>query len=286
MNIVDGKTGVLGLIGKPVEHTLSPVIHNMLAEEYGLNVVYVPFLVERDITSAIKGAYELNIMGLNVTVPYKSDVIPLVCEIDDLASKIGAVNTLVRTDAGYKGYNTDMLGLLRDLRVHGVAIEGEHVILLGAGGVARAVAVMCAMNGVASIRIVNRTVERAKAIVDEVRGLGLDCEMTACGLDELASIPDRKHLVFQCTNIGMFPKCDDVVVDSASFYEKVHTGYDLIYRPANTRFMQLVREHGGRAINGLGMLLYQGIIAFELWNNIKVADESAARIAAVLGVND
>ena len=284
MNNTDGKTGVLGLIGKPVEHTLSPIIQNMLAEEYDRNVIYVPFLVERDLPTAIRGAYELNIMGLNVTVPYKRDVIPLVCEIDSLAEKIGAVNTLVRTEKGYKGYNTDMLGLLRDLNVHQVGINGEHVILVGAGGVARAVAVMCAENGAASIRIMNRTVERATAVADEVRNFGYTCELTACGLNDVDVIPDRKHLVFQCTNIGMYPNCGEVAIEDPNFYEKIHTGYDLIYRPAETGFMQLVSAHGGRAINGLGMLLYQGIIAFELWNDLQIADESAAKIAAVIGV--
>ena len=133
---IDGKTRVCGLIGNPVEHTLSPDIHNTLARFCGVNLAYVPFYVEKGLAGdAVRGAWALNILGLNVTVPYKSEVIPFCSKIDPLAEKIGAVNTLVRTDGGFLGYNTDMTGLYRAMQEDGVRLEGEEVILLGAGGV-------------------------------------------------------------------------------------------------------------------------------------------------------
>ena len=169
MNI-DGYTRTCGLIGNPVEHTMSPAIHNTIAEATGQNLVYVPFHVpEGKVREAVEGAYALNLLGCNVTVPYKSAVIPWLRELDPLAERIGAVNTLVRTQNGFKGYNTDMPGLYRALASDGIALRGEHVIILGAGGVARAVAVMLA-DEAEEILILNRTVEKAQAIADEVNG--------------------------------------------------------------------------------------------------------------------
>ena len=148
MKKIDGKTRTCGLIGNPVEHTLSPLIHNTLAKDMEHNLVYVPFQVEADaVGEAVKGAYALNLLGMNVTVPHKSAVIPYLKDIDELAGKIGAVNTLVRCEGGFKGYNTDMTGLKRAMESDGIVLEGEKVILLGAGGAARAVAFLCVHAG-------------------------------------------------------------------------------------------------------------------------------------------
>lgn len=138
---INGHTRLCGLIGNPVEHTLSPVIHNTVAEEMHDNLVYVPFHVEQgNLQKAIAGAYSLNVLGLNVTVPYKQAVIPYLDCVEGLAEKIGAVNTLVRTENGFQGYNTDMMGLYRAMEEEGIAFEAEDMILLGAGGAARAAA--------------------------------------------------------------------------------------------------------------------------------------------------
>lgn len=275
---INGRTKTCGLIGNPVEHTLSPVIHNNLAELTGINMVYVPFKVENDLISeAIKGAQALGIGGLNVTVPHKERVLPYLKEIDALAGKIGAVNTLVPCEGGYKGYNTDMPGLYRAMLSDGIRVDGENVILLGAGGVARAVAVMLAEK-VEKIYILNRTVKKAEAIAQEVNGYADREVAVAMALSEYDKLPAGKYLAVQATNIGMYPKTDEAVVEDKAFYEKIHTAYDLIYNPADTRFMQLVKEAGGSAFNGLKMLLYQGIIAYELWNNISISEVQAEEI--------
>lgn len=273
--MINGYTRTCGLIGKPVEHTMSPAIHNTLAGEMGIDLVYVPFCVPAGhLEEAVKGAYALNILGCNVTVPYKSDVIPYLCEIDFLAAQIGAVNTLVRVGEGFKGYNTDMPGLYRAMCEDGVVIEGESVLILGAGGVARAVAVLLAQKGAVEIYILNRTVEKAQAIADEVNGMLGENRVRALALSEYAKLPeDRKYLAIQATNVGMFPKAEEVVIEDEEFYQKVHTGYDLIFNPAETRFMSMVKSGGGRAYNGLKMLLYQGVIAYELWTGTDVNSE-------------
>lgn len=277
MNI-DGYTRTCGLIGSPVEHTMSPAIHNTLAEAMGQNLVYVPFHVQTGrVGEAVMGAYALNLLGCNVTVPYKSEVIPYLREIDPLAERIGAVNTLVRVESGFKGYNTDMSGLLRALEADGVKIKGEKVLLLGAGGVARAVTVMLSELA-GEIIILNRTLEKAQKIADEVNasaGRTRVRVMPAGGWRQLTK--GERYLAIQATNVGMFPKSDEAVIEETDFYERIHTGYDLIFNPAKTRFMQLTEEAGGRAYNGLKMLLYQGVIAYELWTGRTVTGELEER---------
>ncbi len=273
---INGKTRTCGLIGNPVEHTLSPMIHNTLAELLGHNLVYVPFPVKAgQVAQAVSGADALNLLGLNVTVPYKSVVIESLKEIDGLAGNIGAVNTLVRTAGGYKGYNTDMEGLYRAMVSEGISIAGETVILLGAGGAARAVAYLCAVKGAEQVYMLNRTLDKAQAVAGEVnRAMGREviCPMA---LENYTMLPEGKYLTIQGTSVGLAPHAEEAVITEDAFYEKVGTGFDLIYRPWETKFMQLTRAHGGQAYNGLKMLLYQGIIAYELWNDVKISEEEA-----------
>ena len=279
MRDVDGRTRVCSLIGNPVEHTLSPLIHNTLAEYTEKNLIYVPFSVEADrLEAAVRGAYALHILGLNVTVPYKSAVIPYLEEVDELAKQIGAVNTLVRCEGGYKGYNTDMIGLKRAMESDGIYLEGESVILLGAGGAARAVAFLCAHAGAEKVWMLNRTLERADRVAEEVNSVfGRDC-VTPLLLTDYDKIPKGKYVAVQGTSVGLHPDVEAAVVTDSAFYEKVHTGYDLVYKPGDTKFMQLVRAGGGRAFNGLKMLAWQGILAYELWNDIVVTKEQAQNI--------
>lgn len=280
---INGYTRLCGLIGNPVEHTLSPAIHNTLAEKLSHNLVYVPFHVEKEmLQEAVKGAYGLNVLGLNVTVPYKSDVIPYLQDIDELAKMIGAVNTLVRTENGYKGYNTDILGLYRAMCSENISLEGENVILLGAGGAARAVAFLCARKGAKHIYLLNRSLYKAETLADEVNKVfNRDC-ISPMVTKDYEKLPDQKLLAIQGTSVGLYPNIDDVVIEDKEFYKNIHTAYDLIYKPAETKFMKLVKEAGGQAYNGLKMLLYQGITAYELWNRIEVPEEIAGEVYELL----
>lgn len=274
---INGYTRTCGLIGNPVEHTMSPAIHNTLAEAMGENLVYVPFHVPAGcVKEAVEGAYALNLLGCNVTVPYKSEVLPYLKDMDELAKRIGAVNTLVRTAGGFKGYNTDMPGLYRAMREDGVRIEGEKVLILGAGGVARAVAMLLADRKAAEIIILNRTLEKAEQIAAEVNAYLGRTLVKALAIDAYPRLPaGEQYLAVQATNVGMFPHTEAAVIEDAGFYRRIHTGYDLIFNPAETRFMKLVKESGGRAYNGLKMLLYQGIIAYELWTGAEISGELA-----------
>ena len=277
---INGYTRTCGLIGNPVEHTLSPVIHNTLSMVLGENLAYVPFHVENGrLEDAIKGAFALNLLGLNVTVPYKSDVIPYLTDIDPLAENIGAVNTLVRTETGYKGYNTDMPGLYRAMCEDGVKVKGEKVLILGAGGVARAVAMLLLDKGAREAILLNRTVQKAQEVADEVNRIAGRKFAKAMPMDAYDTLPAGKgYLAIQATSVGMYPGCDAAVIEDPAFYEKVHTGYDLIFNPPKTRFMELVEAQGGKAYNGAKMLLYQGIIAFELWTGCEIKSWLADKV--------
>lgn len=291
MREINGYTRTCGLIGNPVEHTMSPVIHNTLAEATGENINYVPFHVPTGyLEDAVKGAFALNLLGLNVTVPYKSDVMEYLVEIDPLAESIGAVNTLVRVEKGYKGYNTDMPGLFRAMCDDGVKIAGEKVLILGAGGVARAVAMLLAKNNAAEIIILNRTLEKAEAIACEINTLVKKEVVKAMLLSAYDTLPEgQRFLAIQATNVGMYPNVEDAVIMEDAFYQRIHTGYDLIFNPFRTKFMELVQKQGGNAYNGLKMLLYQGIIAYELWTGQSIEDELAGqvyqRMKDIMGIN-
>lgn len=280
---INGHTRLCGVIGNPVEHTLSPAIHNTLAAKLGHDLVYVPFHVEKEyLAEAIKGAYGLNILGMNVTVPYKSDVIAYLQDIDASAERIGAVNTLVRMKGGYKGYNTDFLGLYRAMCSEGIKLEGEKVVLLGSGGAARAAAFLCADKGAENVYLLNRSIDKAKKLSEEVNNaFGRQCIQPMI-ISDYEKLPNQKMLAVQSTSVGLHPDTEKAVIEDREFFKNIHTAYDLIYKPEETKFMHLVKEGGGKAYNGLKMLLYQGVIAYELWNQVKVPEEAAGEVYGLL----
>lgn len=280
---MDARTRLCCLIGNPVGHSLSPMIHNTLAKEMGINLVYTAFKVEDGrVGDAIKGADAFDVLGMNVTVPHKCRVIEELKSIDPLAEKIGAVNTLVRTDGGYKGYNTDITGLWRELVEEKVEIAGREIIILGAGGASKAITYLCASKGAARIYLLNRSIEKAEILADEVNSYFGDvvCPLT---LDEYVKIPcDKKYPIIQTTSVGLHPDDDNAPVLDGEFYKLAEVGVDIIFNPSETKFMKLCKEAGARACNGLKMLLYQGIAAFELWNNVKVPEELADKILKMM----
>lgn len=273
---IDGRTRVYGVIANPVEHSMSPLLQNMYAERSGQNFQYVPFKVQKeDVEAAVRGAFALNVQGMNVTVPHKQAVMEYLTDIDETAAAIGAVNTLVRTETGYKGYNTDVPGLLRAMTEVGIRIKGRACIILGAGGAAKAAAYMLAKEGAEKIYLLNRSLERAIDLAAYVNGLFEKQIVYPLALSNYGKIPKGKYLAIQTTSVGMYPHTEAAPIEDAAFYEYIEDAVDAVYTPAKTRFMQLVENAGGYAVNGLSMLLYQGVISFELWNpGVTVADET------------
>lgn len=273
---MDGKTRVCGIIANPVEHSMSPLLQNLYAKRTGVNLAYVPYKVkEENLEQAVEGAYALNILGLNVTVPHKQTVMKYLKEIDETAADIGAVNTLVRMEGGYKGYNTDVPGLLRSVREEGIVLKDRACILIGAGGAGKAAAYMMAKEGASVIYLLNRSQEKARALTDWVNKLVGRDVVKPLPLADHGKIPDGKYFTVQSTSVGMHPKVGVAPIEDPAFYQKVGEAVDVIYTPAKTRFMEYVEAAGGRAINGLNMLLYQGVISYELWNpGVKVDEET------------
>lgn len=265
--MTSGKTRVCGVMACPVEHSMSPMMHNFFAEQSGTDITYVPFKVQPEsVGEAIQGAYALNVLGMNATVPHKQAVMKYLKAIDEAAEAIGAVNTLVRVEDGYMGYNTDAAGLLRTMTEAGIVIKDQVCILLGAGGAAKAAAYVLAKEGAKKVYVLNRSVDKAEALAKDFNRLfGRDVLIPAA-LDCWKDIPEQGCLAVQTTSVGMHPHVDHAVIEDEAFYRKLGTAFDVIYTPMETKFMKLAAAAGAKTRNGLDMLLYQGVIAFELWN--------------------
>lgn len=265
--MITGKTRVCGIIANPVEHSMSPTMHNYFAKETGVNLAYLPFKVETgQLETAIKGAYSLNLLGMNVTVPYKQEVINYLVEIEENAKVIGAVNTLVRTENGYIGHNTDASGLLRSIQEEQAELKDKVCIMIGAGGASRAVAYMLAKEGAKKVYILNRSIDKAIELANYINEwIGKEL-MVPLKLSDWECIKESQCLVFQTTSVGMHPNVDQSPIEDERFFDKVQMAVDIVYTPLETKFMKLAKAHGAQTISGIGMLLYQGVVAYELWN--------------------
>jgi len=269
--VIDGHTAVLGVLGDPIEHTGSPAIHNFLAEKLGDNLVYVPFHVsKKGLSDAVRGAYELNIRGLNITVPHKEAVLQEVTELEDSALAIGAVNTVVRSRKGYKGFNTDFSGFMRELDYYSVIVYNKPVILLGAGGAAKAVMYALQKIGASRIYVLNRSKSKAREIFGNLKNVEI------LGFDEWNKIPgNEQYICIQCTSVGLSPNDGECVIKDDEFFDLVSVGVDLIYKPKETVFMKKIRERGRDAHNGLRMLIYQAVSAYEIFMDREVPNDIA-----------
>ncbi|NLK97535.1 shikimate dehydrogenase [Defluviitalea saccharophila] len=281
VDIVNGSTKVYGLIGHPIKHTLSPIIHNTLASMVKKNMIYVPFDVpSQGLKEALIGAYQLNIQGLNVTVPYKEEVIPFLSKLEGYANQIGAVNTLKRSEEGYIGYNTDAEGLLQSLIQNEISINGQNIMIIGAGGAARATAMVTASQNPRQILIVNRTKERAEELAKAV-SFHYNVPVQSGSLDSF----DQDFLVDLCiqtTSVGLHPREDQSPITDEAFFSGVQAAVDLIYNPSETLFLKMAKNAGCKTVNGFGMLFYQAIRAFEIWNEITVPQMYIDQLFGVL----
>ncbi len=261
----NGGMEVYGLVGNPVEHSVSPSMHEAAYEALDLDARYVTFEpTEEALGLAIEGASALGVSGLNVTIPFKESVLPLV-EADPLADRIGAVNT-IDFDGEPTGHNTDAEGVTRAFEYHDVPIDGTAVVV-GAGGAGRAAAFALADDG-ATVRIANRTVPRADALADEVT------DATAHGLDALADLLADADLLVNATSVGM--ETDDTPVPRAALHGDLAV-LDAVYTPLETRLLREADDAGATTIDGAWMLLFQGVAAFERWTGREAPIEAMNR---------
>ncbi|KAB1192237.1 shikimate dehydrogenase [Haloferax sp. MBLA0076] len=264
---------VYGLVGNPVGHSLSPPMHEAAYEATGVDARYVTFEPELDaIADAIAGADALGIAGVNVTIPFKQDVLALV-DPDPLAERIGAVNTIDFGPDGPVGYNTDAAGVTRSLERHGVEIDGSSAVVVGAGGAGRAAAFALSDSG-ATVHVANRTAEKATELAAAVPGA------TGGGLDTLERVGDADILV-NATSVGM--DAPDETPVPASYLHADLAVLDAVYAPLETRLLREAADVGAVTVDGAWMLLLQGVEAFEIWTGLDApVDEMNAALRAHL----
>ncbi|MCI1591825.1 shikimate dehydrogenase [Heyndrickxia oleronia] len=260
---------IYGVIGDPIAHSLSPLMHTDAFRSLNLDHCYFPFHVTSNhLEEAVKGMKVLGIAGFNVTIPHKTNIIPLLDQIDPLAKAIGAVNTVVRENDSFVGYNSDGLGFIRSLKEEWKReLEKEKVLIIGAGGAAKAIFYSLVHDGVQAIDICNRTTKRAKQLVESCP---YPSETNILTMDEAEKTLDSYSLIVQTTSIGMSPNMNETPLSIHNILPNTHV-VDIIYNPFETALLKAAKEKGASTSNGLGMFIYQGAIAFEKWTG-KVPD--------------
>ncbi len=261
-------TKQLGILGYPLAHSISPAFQQAALDHLGIDARYDSWpTAPQDLPDRVEQLRSDEVMGANVTIPHKESIIPLLDELDEVASAIGGVNTIVNQGGRLKGFNTDAPGFMRGLCEDGAfETRGTRVVVIGAGGAARAVAYSLAAAGVSFLVIVNRTPERARSLARYLLTVFKDLSLEASGRLEQIT---RFDLLVNCTSIGtrhsetegMLPIADDLIRAGALVY-------DLVYNPSETRLIEAARERGARTVGGLPMLVYQGAEAFRLWTGV------------------
>lgn len=269
------------LLGDPVEGSLSPAMHNAAFRALGLNCVYVALDVPaRFLSDAISGIRAMDVAGFNVTIPHKISVMKFLDKLDQSASLPGAVNTVKNRRGKLIGFNTDGEGALRALEAKIGSIEGREVMLFGAGGAARAIAFYLAKAG-AKLTIANRTIARAEALASMInQKLGVEIRTVPLDRVKLAATLNNADVLINATSVGMYPNVDQTIIPSSMMHRGLVVN-DIVYKPLQTRLLREAKRAGAKTIDGLGMLVHQGALAFEIWTGrrppIKVMEEAARR---------
>jgi shikimate dehydrogenase len=255
-----------GVIGDPIAHSMSPAMHNAAFKDAGIQASYGRLHVSPgELPDAIKGIRALGLRGINVTVPHKTAVIPLLDEVNPLASSIGAVNTIVNRKGKLIGYNTDGLGYVEGLKkVLKGELSSKAILIIGAGGAAKAIYYTLASLGVRKIDLTNRSEQKA---IDMIESCSFGVESHYCTLPEAGLNLQQYDVVIQTTSIGMFPK----VEESPLIIGALKTGAvfsDIIYNPLQTSFLKQAQQNGAIIQNGMDMFIYQGALAFQKWTGI------------------
>lgn len=266
---IDSNTGLYCLIGYPVEKSLSPDIHNLSFEINGIDGVYVALEVKpQDLGEAVGGIRALGIKGVNVTIPHKVEIIRHLDELDQEAELLGAVNTVKNIGGKLKGYNTDGRGFVELLKSSGVELKDKRVLMLGAGGASRAIAMSLGLEGVEEICILNRTEERSKALAEEISSKiqGVSAVHKLCD-------PESYDLVVNCTSVGMYPDVSKVPLDVELLSDRCVVA-DIVYKPLKTEFLARAEARGLKTVEGLGMLINQALLSEEIWTERGIEKEA------------
>jgi len=263
--VISGKTRVCGVIGDPIEHTLSPIMHNAAFEALKLDYVFLAFKVKpAEVGNAISGMRALTIHGLNVTMPHKSTVINCLDEIDQASKTIGSVNTILNKDGRLFGFNTDGIGALKALRENGVEPRGKKVLLLGAGGAARAIAYILAQEA-DELVILNRTPKPAAELADLLKQKFK--KKISAGEFSPNAVKDNladADVLINATSVGMKPNANQTPV-APEWLRPDLAVMDIVYNPLETKLAKDAKAAGAKVVSGVEMLIYQGAVSFEIW---------------------
>ncbi|AET59232.1 shikimate dehydrogenase [Paenibacillus terrae HPL-003] len=271
---IDGRTQLIGLLATPIGHSLSPAMHNLAFEKLGLNNAYMAFEVGNEqLEEVVRGMRALNVRGYNVSMPNKTAIVQYLDELDDSAKFTGAVNTVVNTDGKLKGYSTDGSGYVRNLREHGIDLTGKKMTLVGSGGAATPIAIEAARAGLAEISIFARNDQFFARAEENVRIINEDMKHTQVKAniypledqEQLREEIRTSHIFANGTGVGMKPLEGKSVIEDVSMLRSDLIVTDVVYSPAKSKLMEQAQSVGATAINGLGMMLWQGALAFELW---------------------
>lgn len=265
---INAATTLVGLFGWPVTHSISPQMHNAAFVARQMNWRYLAFAVPPDrVPAAVAALPALGLRGVNVTVPHKQAVMPHLQHWTPAAEAIGAVNTIVvEKDDQLTGDNTDGAGFIADLQAHSVEPEGKRALVIGAGGSSRAVVYGLAEAGVESVKILNRTVTKAVDLAATMQSYFPEISISGDAFpDDVTGNSQGADLIVNCTSLGMEPRIEGLPWEENVEFREDQIVYDLVYNPAMTRLLQLASTDGATAIGGLGMLVYQGAIAWEKW---------------------
>ena len=268
---MDNSKKLVGILGYPLSHSLSPVMQNMAFKYYNLNNVYVPIEVKpEDLEIIVKAIRGMNFIGFNVTVPHKIEVVKYLDEMDKLAELIGAVNTVVVKDGNLKGYNTDGIGFLKSFQENtNESIEGKRVFILGAGGASRAVSMTLAMNKAEKVYICNRTYEKAERLSQDINTkIGNVSAAVPMEYEKMKEVIYDSDVFINTTTVGMHPNVDESPIDRSLLHENLIL-CDIVYNPRKTKLLEEAEELGCKTVPGLSMLVYQGAESFRLWTGME-----------------
>jgi len=272
---VSGKTKVCGLIGDPVEHSLSPCLQNAAFRSLGLDFVYVAFRVEKDrLGAAIDGMRSLGILGLNVTMPHKISVVQYLDELDETAKSVGSVNTIMNKGGKLVGSTSDGRGALEALRHGGIEPSAKKVVILGAGGVSRSISWTLAEEA-RELVILNRTLGKAEELAEELKtNKGIDTSVKAAELTNRNAQRELRNadILINATSVGMSPQEELTPVDPSLLRSDLAV-FDLVYDPLETRLLAEAKKTRAKTVDGLAMLVFQGAITFETWTGVKAPVE-------------
>ena len=268
---ISGKTKFACLIGHPVSHSFSPYIHNFLADEYEVDLRYTCFDVEPSkVKEALEGIKALGIIGSNVTIPHKIEVMNYLDEIDRNAAIIGAVNTIKNEDGKLIGYNTDGVGFVKSVLEEGHVLKGKHVMVLGAGGASRAIVVELAAHGVGKLTICNNTLAKAEILADKVRTNFPNVEVEVMPLQVTAKELKGVQFLINTTPLGMSSQKDLSPIDENIVPPEDLVVCDIVYTPHDTKFLKWAMANHLKVVHGIGMLINQAISSFEIWNGLEI----------------